>query len=176
MRLADLGDRICILGPSNSGKSTLAVAIGDKLGIPVVHLDRLYHLPETDWQPRGAGDFLALHDAAVAGDRWVMDGNYSIGLPQRFDRATGVILLDVSTLRSLGRYLRRSLLQTDRQGGLDGGHDSVKWEMIRHIVGTTPGNRQRYAEMFDSLTLPKIRLASAGAIRQCYVDWGLKRR
>jgi adenylate kinase family enzyme len=119
MRLSDLGDRICILGPSNSGKSTLAVAIGDRLGLPVVHLDRLYHLPDTDWQPRAAGDFLALHDAAVAGERWVMDGNYSIGLPQRIGRATGVILLDVSTLRSLGRYFRRSLVQTDRHGGLD---------------------------------------------------------
>lgn len=176
MRLSDLGDRICILGPSNSGKSTLAVAIGDRLGVPVVHLDRLYHLPETDWLPRGAGDFLALHDAAVAGDRWVMDGNYSIGLPQRFDRATGVILLDVSMLRSLGRYFRRSLLQTDRLGGLDGGRDSVKWAMIRHIVVTTPDNRRRYVEMFDSLTLPKIRLASVAAIRQCYVDWGLRLR
>jgi hypothetical protein len=48
--------------------------------------------------------------------------------------------------------------------------------MIRHIVVTTPGNRRRYAEMFDSLTLPKIRLASAAAIRQCYADWDLRRR
>ena len=176
MQLSDLGERICILGPSNSGKSTLAVAIGDKLGLPVVHLDRLYHLPNTDWVPRSTEDFLALHDEAIAGDRWVMDGNYSVSMPQRFRRATGVIFLDVSTLRSLGRYFRRCLLQPHRLGGLDGRRDSVKWTMIRHITVTTPNNRRRNAEMFDSLMQPKVRLASVEAIRQCYIDWGLRRR
>lgn len=175
MQLSDLGERICILGPSNSGKSTLAVAIGDKLGFPVVHLDRLYHLPHTDWVPRSTEDFRALHDEAIAGDRWVMDGNYSVCMPQRFRRATGVIFLDVSTLRSLGRYFRRCLLQAHRLGGLDGRRDSVKWAMIRHITVTTPNNRRRNTEMFDSLTQPKVRLSSVGAIRQLYIDWGLKR-
>ncbi|WP_313442401.1 hypothetical protein [Brevundimonas sp.] len=44
LTLAELGPRICIMGPSNSGKSTLAVAIGDAKGLEVVHLDRLRHL------------------------------------------------------------------------------------------------------------------------------------
>ena len=37
MNLSDLGDRICILGPSNSGKSTLADAIARKRGLEPVH-------------------------------------------------------------------------------------------------------------------------------------------
>ncbi|TGQ03272.1 AAA family ATPase, partial [Mesorhizobium sp. M00.F.Ca.ET.217.01.1.1] len=39
MNLSDLGDRICILGPSNSGKSTLADAIARKRGLTPIHLD-----------------------------------------------------------------------------------------------------------------------------------------
>ena len=74
MQLAEFGQRICILGPSNSGKSTLAAAVARKLGLPVVHLDQLHHLPDTDWQPRPRSEFVALHDAAIAGERWVMDG------------------------------------------------------------------------------------------------------
>ena len=101
MNLDTLGPRICILGPSNSGKSTLADAIAAKQGLEPIHLDRLYHLPHTDWQPRPAGEFLTLHDAAIAGERWVMDGNYSSCLPQRLARATGLILLDLSTPLSL---------------------------------------------------------------------------
>ena len=104
MNLDTLGPRICILGPSNSGKSTLADAIAAKQGLEPIHLDRLYHLPHTDWQPRPAGEFLTLHDAAIAGERWVMDGNYSSCLPQRLARATGLILLDLSTPLSLWRY------------------------------------------------------------------------
>jgi adenylate kinase family enzyme len=175
VQLADLGDRICILGPSNSGKSTLAVAIGRNRGLPAVHLDQLFHRPGTNWVPRPKEEFVVLHDDAIRGDRWVMDGNYSICMPQRFERATGLILLDVSTTVSLWRYFRRTLFQSGRQGGLDGGRDSLKWAMVHHITVTTPNNRRRYVEMFKALTLPKIQLSSADAIRRCYIDWGLDR-
>jgi adenylate kinase family enzyme len=121
MTLNQLGTRICIMGPSNSGKSTLAEAIAKARGLQVVHLDQLHHLPHTDWVPRPPAEFAALHDAAIAGDRWVMDGNYSRLLPQRLQRATGVILLDVPTTTSLYRYVRRCWFERDRRGGLEGG-------------------------------------------------------
>ncbi|CDX31707.1 conserved hypothetical protein [Mesorhizobium sp. ORS 3359] len=173
MNLSDLGDRICILGPSNSGKSTLANAIARQRGLEAVHLDQLFHLPNTDWEQRPRDEFIALHDAAIAGERWVMDGNYSICMPQRFRRATGLILLDVSTPTSLLRYFRRSLFETGRHGALEGGRDSVKWDMIHHIAVVTPRNRKRYGAMLDALDLPKLRLTSVRAIKQCFRDWGL---
>ena len=46
-----LGQRIMVMGPSNAGKSTLATAIGRRLELPIVHLDQLNHLPNTDWVP-----------------------------------------------------------------------------------------------------------------------------
>lgn len=118
MNLSDLGDRICVLGPSNSGKSTLAVAIARKRDLRPIHLDQLYHLPNTDWEARPKDEFIALHDAAIAGERWVMDGNYAVGMPQRLQRATGLILLDISTSASLLRYIRRTLFEKERRGAL----------------------------------------------------------
>jgi adenylate kinase family enzyme len=175
MLLADLGERICILGPSNSGKSTLAEAIARKRGLEVVHLDLLYHLPNTDWEVRPANEFLALHDGAITGERWVIDGNYSKCMPQRFLRATGLILLDVSTPASLFRYCRRTIFEPKRVGALEGGRDSIKWGMIHHIVVVTPKNRKRYANMFLGIDLPKVQLTSIRAIKQCYQWWGLER-
>ncbi len=35
--LEDLGPRICIMGPSNSGKSTLATAISHHTALPACH-------------------------------------------------------------------------------------------------------------------------------------------
>ncbi|SMH62745.1 P-loop NTPase family protein [Azospirillum agricola] len=175
MTLDELGPRLCILGPSNSGKSTLAVAIGRARGLPPVHLDQLYHRPNTDWQPRPVEEFVALHDAAIAGAGWVMDGNYSRCLPQRLERATGVIMLNVSTPTSLFRYLRRSWFERDRRGGLEGARDSVKWGMIRHITVITPGNRRRNRETFDHIVLPKIRLETARDLVRFYRSEGLER-
>ncbi|WP_454691611.1 AAA family ATPase [Achromobacter aloeverae] len=168
MRLDDLGPRICIMGPSNSGKSTLAAAIGRARNLTPIHLDVLYHLPNTDWQPRPYEDFVALHDEAIANTDWVMDGNYSRCLPQRLARATGFILLDVSSATSLLRYLRRSWFERNRRGSLEGGKDSVKWTMIRHIAITTPENRKRYDEIFAHIDLPKIKLSSTRDLARFY--------
>lgn len=175
MQLDGLGERICILGPSNSGKSTLADAIACKTGLVPVHLDQLYHLPDTDWVPRPREEFVALHDAAIAGDRWVMDGNYSISMPQRLARSTGLIVPEVSTALSLSRYLRRTLMQQDRLGGLRGDRDSIKWSMIRHIAVATPKNRERYRKLFDEIDRPKLYLSSAMVIDAIYAEWALKR-
>jgi adenylate kinase family enzyme len=173
--LDDLGSRICILGPSNSGKSTLATAISRARGIPSIHLDQLYHLPNSDWQPRPDEEFLALHNEAILESRWVMEGNYSRCLPQRLERATGVVLLDASTVTSLLRYLRRSWFERERNGTLEGGSDSVNWEMIRHIAIVTPGNRKRYEKIFDQIILPKITLSTTRELECFYRNEGLDR-
>lgn len=179
MMLDDLGPRICIMGPSNSGKSTLADAISRARGLRSIHLDQLSHLPYTDWIPRSPEEFRALHDAEISGSSsgssWVMEGNYSRLLPQRLERASGFILLDVPTTVSLYRYVRRCWIRKDRQGALEGGSDSVKWAMIRHLIGTTRVNRERYKRMFRDIGLPKVQLASPEALDEFYRVNGLTR-
>ncbi|RZZ88408.1 AAA family ATPase [Pseudoxanthomonas winnipegensis] len=175
MTLDALGPRICIMGPSNSGKSTLAEAIGCARSLKVVHLDQLHHLPDTDWVPRPFEEFAALHDAAISDSRWVVDGNYSRLLPQRLERATGLILLDVPTTTSLYRYFRRCWFERDRRGALAGGQDSVKWDMIRHIVGATRANRSRYRSMFADIGLAKVLIDSPKALDDFYRSNSLKR-
>lgn len=97
-----------------------------------------------------------------------MDGNYSRLLPQRLMRATGVIQLDVTTTTSLFRYLRRSWFERERIGALEGGQDSVKWDMIRHITVTTRKNRKRNRATFDAIDLPKIKLGSPEDLARFY--------
>ncbi|SIR26023.1 AAA family ATPase [Pseudacidovorax sp. RU35E] len=174
--LSQLGPRICILGPSNSGKSTLAAAIGRSRDLPPVHLDQLYHQPGTDWQPRPRAEFVALHDQAIQGERWVMDGNYTQCLLQRLARATGFILLDASTPLSMWRYVRRCWFDTDRKGALEGAKDSVKWSMLRYIAVVTPANRRRYDALFGEVALPKVRLATPPALAHFYRKEGLRSR
>ncbi|WP_315858497.1 hypothetical protein [Rhizobium leguminosarum] len=111
--LHSLGQRIAILGPSNAGKSTLAVALSKKLGIPAVHLDQLHHLPGTHWQSRPEAEFAALHDAAIHKERWIIEGSYSRLMPQRLARATGVIVITSNHWLRFFRYLKRTLATSD---------------------------------------------------------------
>lgn len=174
--LKALGQRIMILGPSNAGKSTLAAAIGAGLDLPIVHLDQFQHLPNTDWEPRPEEDFVALHDDAILEDRWVMDGNYSRLTPKRFERATGVILLTSNHWLRLGRYLKRTLIDPHaRIGQLEGGKDSLKWEMVDWILFKTPRNSERYARMLAASALPSVHCKSAKDLQTLYEDWSLTR-
>ncbi|MDP4025005.1 AAA family ATPase [Methylobacterium sp. NEAU 140] len=175
MHLSDLGPRICIMGPSNSGKSTLAAAIARARDLVPIHLDRLYHRPDTDWQPRPEAEFLALHDAALSGARWVMDGNYARCADRRLARATGLILLDASVPTCLLRYVRRTLFERRRVGGLAGDRDSIKWAMIRHIALVDPENRRRHRANFDRCPLPKILIPDRRGLRAFYRTENLRR-
>ena len=104
----------------------------------------------------------------------MIDGNYSKCLPQRLQRATGMIILDVSTGASLFRYVRRTIFDPRRIGALEGGQDSTKMGMLHHILMVTPVNRKRYADLFQQLSLPKVYLPSIRAIKACYQEWGLE--
>lgn len=173
--LESLGPRICIFGPSNSGKSTLALALSAKLGIPAVHLDQLHHLPDTDWRPRPREDFEALQRQAIAQEHWVMDGNYSALFPERMARATGAIVLDDNHWLRLARYFRRTLFEPQRAGMLVGGKDSIKWEMIRWVALTSRHNGERYRKMVQNAGIPHAFCRSMADVKQLHRQWDLSR-
>ena len=166
------GRRIMILGPSNSGKSTLAVAIGERLGIPARHVDLFRHAPHTDWVQRPDEEFHALHAAAIAEPEWVMDGNYTAIMPPRLKLATGIVLLDDALWRRYWRYFQRTRNQK-RAGALEGNRDSIKWQMIewlwktRHSLG-------KYIEMAEETGLPLVICRNQGELQALYRAWGLR--
>lgn len=172
--LAVMGRRIVILGPTNAGKSTLAAALSRKLDVPAIHLDRFRHLPGTDWQVRPDSEFHALHDEAIGQQGWIMDGNYSVLMPQRFARATGVVVVDDHYVRRFGRYLKRTLFEAQRAGNLDGNRDSVKWMMINWIWKTR-NSVGRYEGFARDTGLPYVFCASLKDVRRLFDAWELTR-
>jgi len=173
--LESLGHRIMICGPSNAGKSTLAVAIGKKLGLPFVHLDQFYHLPNTNWVPRPREEFVRLHDAAILEDRWVMDGNYSGLMPARAARATGLIVLLDNRYSTFARYLRRTLFQRERAGHLEGARDSIKWNMVHWILIRAPRKLGSYHALAETSGLPFVETHGMREVNRLYAEWGLNR-
>jgi Adenylate kinase and related kinases len=172
--LESLGRRIMILGLTNSGKSTLAQALSRKLHIPAVHLDQLRHSPGTDWEERPDAEFTALHDAAIAMPEWVMDGSYSKVMPQRVARATGIIVLTDSLITRYRRYITRTLFQTARAGGLEGGKDHLNWRML-HWLWQTRNSIGKYQQVAINSGLPHVLASSKTELDRMYTQWGLDR-
>jgi adenylate kinase family enzyme len=102
---AGLHQRILVLGCSGAGKSTLARRLGAALSLPVVHMDQLFWNP--GWVACDDATMRAKVEAVVAGDAWVIDGNYSRFLPERIPRADTLIFLDIPRLTCLTSVLGR---------------------------------------------------------------------
>lgn len=102
-----LGQRIMIIGSGGAGKSTLARQLGERLDLPVTHLDREYW--QTGWVAPPKAEWDARVAELVAGDRWIIDGNYGATLGVRLAAADTVIFLDFPRLLCLWRVVCRFL-------------------------------------------------------------------
>lgn len=172
--LSDLGKRICVIGPSNSGKSTLAERLAAKIDASAVHLDQLAHMPGTNWKRRPDEDFVVDHDRAIAEKAWVIDGNYSVCMPQRFARATSVIWLDLPLGGFLYRYILRSIRgASNRPGHLQGARGEFNWGLIKYTFFNYPKNRKKYDILLSKIDAPVIRIKSMKDLNHFYTDWGL---
>ena len=108
--LQKFGRRICIIGPSSTGKSTLAKSLGTKLNLKVCYLDQLAHIPNTQWQPRDKEELRIDHlNFVTQNEEWIIEGNYSYLMKERFSKATCIIWLDFNKWASLFRYLKRTI-------------------------------------------------------------------
>jgi adenylate kinase family enzyme len=172
--IKNLGCRICIIGPSSSGKSTLARLLSQKIGGKICHLDQIAHQENSSWVRRPKDDFISDHDAFIANDAWVVDGNYSICMPQRFAGSTAVIWLDPPLWGFLWRYIKRSLQNDpDRAGNLAGAKRQFSFDLIKYTFFNYPKSKKKYAGLLENYSKPIVRIRSMKDLNKHYVDWGI---
>lgn len=95
--------RIHITGNAGSGKTTLAVALGRRLRVPVFHLDSIVWQP--GWRKTPADQRRAAEAELIRHGAWIIDGVSD----EVRTAADLVIFLDVPRRRCLIRAIRRNL-------------------------------------------------------------------
>lgn len=99
--------KILVIGSGGSGKTTFARRLGEIHGIEVIHLDSKYWRP--GWVETPKDEWRRKVEELVAGDAWIIDGNYSGTLGVRLDACDTVIFLDLPRTVCLWRVLKRAL-------------------------------------------------------------------
>jgi adenylate kinase family enzyme len=142
-------DRIAVIGCSGGGKSTLARGLGAKLDLPVVHLDVLFWLP--GWKESDAERFHAKLAEALAGGRWITDGNFSRHGDLHFARAELIVWVDQPRWLCLLRALTRAIKERGRNRAdmAEGCEEKIDFAFLVYIWN------------WNRLTRPRIEAAIA---------------
>jgi energy-coupling factor transporter ATP-binding protein EcfA2 len=168
--------RILILGRTGSGKTTLARELSAAIWAPHVELDALYFGPSFSTVPLSL-----LRDrtsAAIAGDRWVTDGNKGAVRDLCWPRADSIIWLDYPLVVSLWRLGKRAIWRTSvlkAQSAETGGKSGLPKQLLSAAKGVLTalrshrGQRREYPRMFakpENQHLAVVRLRSPRATRR----------
>lgn len=112
--------RIAVVGSTGVGKTTLAREIARRAKRPHVELDALHW--DANWTPAERSLFRERAEAAVRGDTWVTDGNYSAVRDIVWGRADTLVWLDYPLSIILRRLVQRTIRRVVSQEELWNGN------------------------------------------------------
>ena len=113
-------ERISVIGTSGSGKTTLARRLAERLDLPHLELDAVFHQP--GWTGLPDDRFREVVRAFCAGDRWVVCGKYAQVREIVFERADTIVCLDHHRLRQTLRVAARTARRAARREELWNGN------------------------------------------------------
>ena len=145
-------ERIIIIGCGGAGKSTLARQLGEKLDIPVVHLDKLWWKP--GWVEMDREKFDELHRRELSKETWIMDGNFNRTMPERIARCDTIIYLDFSRFACLRGVIKRVLTTygTVRPDMGEGCPERIDFEFLKWVWNYNKNKRDRNYRLLNEAT------------------------
>jgi adenylate kinase family enzyme len=106
-------NRILVIGSGGAGKSSFARQLAARTGLPLIHLDA--HYWRSGWIEPSKTEWALQVEHLVAGERWIMDGNYGGSIERRLAACDTVIFLDLPRWTCLWRVVRRRIQYHGRE-------------------------------------------------------------
>lgn len=159
--------RIIIIGCGGAGKSTLARQLGEKLNLPVVHLDKLFWKP--GWEHVSHDEFDCLHRQALAQEKWIIDGNFDRTMAERIQHCDTVIYLDFNRFACLMGVAKRILTNYGkvRPDMGEGCPERIDWEFLKWVWDFNKNKREKnYRLLNETDGIEKFILKNRRAVKE----------
>jgi len=136
--------RILVIGSPGSGKSTFSKNLANILGLPLLHLDRIYHIDNYNQISRE--ELKSKIIGFINENRsFIIDGNYNATMEWRMQFADTVFLLDINPDICIKNAISRTKCTTERSDMAPGFDDSIMDDDFLEFIGN-----------FRKVSLPKI--------------------
>ena len=143
--------RILLIGCPGSGKSTLAKKLGQKTGLPVIHLDTIYWLPH--WERRPTEEFESILKEELEKEKWIIDGNYNRTLDLRISYCDLIIYLDIPRRVCLWSVVKRRIQYANktREDMQKECNEVIDYSFISYVYRFNKTHRKRYYDLLENV-------------------------
>lgn len=164
-------ERVMIIGCGGAGKSTLARKLGEKTGLPVVHLDQIWWAPG-NWQHIEKPEFDEKLALELQKPRWILDGNFNRTIEARLEVCDTVIYLDYPRLVCLKNWLGRVVRNWGRHRPdmTEGCNEWFDPEFVKWIWNFNKNNRARYYALLNNAGDKKVVILKSRRQAQKFLD------
>ena len=164
--------RVLIVGCAGAGKTTFALALAEKTGLPLVHLDQIYWCGQ--WEHLSREAFDSALQKELEKPEWIIDGNFDRTLPHRLQYCDTVFFFDLPRRTCLWGITKRVFQnygksRQDMGGNCPERFDRNKWQLYRTVWQFRKKNRQKYYELlkeFSNVVIFKNRKQAKQYLRE----------
>lgn len=162
--------RVHVVGTSGSGKTTVAKAIANKLGIRHIELDAINWQP--NWRELPKDEFRERVIEEIEHGDWTIDGNYRVVRDVIWDKVDTIVWLDIPFapvfLRVIWRTIKRIVTREKLWNTNIEGLDALvgKYGMPMWVVRTHQKRRSEYPALLEDPSLSHIEVKRFKSLKE----------
>jgi adenylate kinase family enzyme len=159
--------RIIVIGPNGAGKSSFSRIISNLLNIEVFHLDKIYW--KSNWKPITNIDFTTiLSNLMKKNNTWILDGDYSAFMEERFEKADCVVWINYSKILCIINILKRYIKNRNsvRIDMADGCKERITINFILYLLSYNKRSKGKTKNLLKSYTGECIQVTSYKAYKE----------
>lgn len=161
-----LKNKIIIVGCPGSGKSVFARKLYEKTNIPLHHIDNIYW--KNDWTHISKEELRYILNDIMAGNQWIIDGNYGSTMEERIIQCETVFFLDYTVDVCLQGVKARLGKERADMPCIELNEDK---ELIEFIKNYETNNRPRVMELLEKYNYKEIVIFNSREESSKYISY-----